>query len=829
MRSWMCLSVLATYAIHVTSFASTHGQLFQTRRYFMTDSFRQNLCSSIHLQYSSCSIKYPHHKSSTFHENTARSRTILFAKHANEDKKYPKNKSKTNNVNINNNGKTQKNKKNQPKNQQSKKTSNNNKAKVNSNNRKTNDKNKIKSQIQKTKKGYNKNKSKNNQDWLNLIDPYQAGKKLRQNLKSLSTFPGLSQTRSKKSIFYLDDRIFDTADKLTNPPPSMRNEELSQSSSNIQSLFENPIYENYNLDEEDNAPEVLVVGATGEVGRKIVQRLVRDTEQRFRVRVLVRDLYSKTLNLLGSGVTYCQGDLQDVDSLEYAVTDVDKIIFCAGAPRVDEVNWREKFEDFVEENLEEDNEIYGSTQISPLSNKSQDMNDYNENEIDWKNVQAMMDIRSRLAEQVDFIGMQNLLKAYQNVRFADYGTSQAAKRSLFKFQSRPEDFDLFAVDEDDYDDDYEGAYNEDTEGIQDANKVKEGNYTKKGRQTKGAIKSQYTWMRNKFGNGVLTGRLPVSSTIYPSSESTDQTTINSVITRQKGSEAAIVSGRLRSREDPKVGLDLGNGFAGLLCRICSDGGKYEAFIRTGDYTRNGVEYVCVFETGKKNKNGNKSSNKFVSLRLPFLSFRPIQRRKMKNISQSIDINIKNEFIFNGNDVQQIGFRFRSEDNVSISDKAIILPNQRKIRSGRVTLIPFYLAFSYIKVYRSQVEPEFIYVSDARIPSVVRNNMVKHEARYIEAEDDVGPTNSFRILDENNARKKMKNSHLNRSDQETYFKYLGEQILRNSGLWYVTQMIIFYLSSELILFIGYSFCFVHTAIQLFGFLDTMNPQVENPAR
>ena len=57
-----------------------------------------------------------------------------------------------------------------------------------------------------------------------------------------------------------------------------------------------------------------------------------------------------------------------------------------------------------------------------------------------------LEVRAQLAEQVDYIGMLNLF-AYQSVRHADYGTSQAAKRCLFKFSSRPDDFDLFAVDE----------------------------------------------------------------------------------------------------------------------------------------------------------------------------------------------------------------------------------------------------------------------------------------------------------------------------------------------------------------------------------------------
>ena len=58
---------------------------------------------------------------------------------------------------------------------------------------------------------------------------------------------------------------------------------------------------------------------------------------------------------------------------------------------------------------------------------------------DWNRLESVLEVRSKLAEQVDAIGMANIIHAYQNVRHADYGTGQAAKRSLFKFDKRPED------------------------------------------------------------------------------------------------------------------------------------------------------------------------------------------------------------------------------------------------------------------------------------------------------------------------------------------------------------------------------------------------------
>eukprot|EP00586_Coscinodiscus_wailesii_P004128 CAMPEP_0172486578 /NCGR_PEP_ID=MMETSP1066-20121228/15200_1 /TAXON_ID=671091 /ORGANISM="Coscinodiscus wailesii, Strain CCMP2513" /LENGTH=271 /DNA_ID=CAMNT_0013252615 /DNA_START=197 /DNA_END=1009 /DNA_ORIENTATION=+ len=149
---------------------------------------------------------------------------------------------------------------------------------------------------------------------LSLIDPYRAGKRLRQTLNSAISdlnLPLLNPKKTERSTtYYLDDRFLENAPLYAERSP----------------LFF----------DASTAPEVLVVGATTSVGRLVVKRLLRgDSGGRngggFRVRVLVGDLYSRTLNLLGTGVTYCQGDLDDVESLEYAVTDVDKIVFCAGA------------------------------------------------------------------------------------------------------------------------------------------------------------------------------------------------------------------------------------------------------------------------------------------------------------------------------------------------------------------------------------------------------------------------------------------------------------------------------------------------------------------
>ncbi|CAJ1940585.1 unnamed protein product [Cylindrotheca closterium] len=569
---------------------------------------------------------------------------------------------------------------------------------------------------------------------LERLNPFQAGQNLRKTLDDLGSLTAIGKglpDRTKQK-YYLDDRFLEGGG--SGPLLSERNPYSDR------------------LERENYVPEVLVVGATGEVGRLVVRRLL--LEGRFRVRVLVRDLYSQTLNLLGTGVTYCQGDLNNVESLEYALTDVDKIVFCAGAPRPDEEDFQKKFKTYVVESLSDDSK---EAEVMGVENPSAD-------DLQWQQLRSVLDVRSQLAEHVDCIGMQNLVTAYQNVRYADYGTPQAAKRSLFKFGSRPEDFSLFAVDggsndfdlkidgteseeeiekmiseesyfdeladDDLYDETYDDAYDDDHCGFEELSDT--------------TVRTQVQWMRNTFGHGVFVGRIPKDGT----------TAVG---------EAAVVSSRLRSREKPEIGINLSSGFAGFVVRLCGDGSKYECFIRTKDYDELGIEYVCGFSTStKRTSPENKSRNKFITCRLPFESFKPVSRKEGKKTKE--DQKIKK---FLGHDVRYIGFRYRCESNEGEGS-----------RLNDATHHSFYIALSYIKVYRVQPEPEFVFLSDSRIPSHVRNGMVRHERRQI-LKTEV-ETQETIILDENSFGT---SDILIRSQEETYYKYRGEEILKKSGLSY----------------------------------------------
>ena len=235
---------------------------------------------------------------------------------------------------------------------------------------------------------------------------------------------------------------------------------------------------------------------------------------------------------------------------------------------------------------------------------------------------------------------------------------------------------------------------------------------------------------------------------------------------------------------------------------------YEAFVRTGSYATNGIEYVCEFTTSTKNPttstNGapNSSKNKFLSVRLPFTSFKPIQRKTISRADSADDSFIVPPF--RGYDVRHIGFRFRSSSNSG---------GYRADRKTGIEWSRFYLAISYIKVYRSQPEPEFVYVSDARIPHVVHDHMLAHESKQILPYSEA----SFQSLSNRNNRdelnllesgteiqlQELQSSqmstrtstaplpssrdnaflHTNRIREETYYKYRGEELLKKSGLSY----------------------------------------------
>jgi hypothetical protein len=674
-----------------------------------------------------------------------------------------------------------------------------------------------------------------------FMNPFEAGKSFRETLQNLSTLGlGLQLPKETKDKYFLDDRLLDgdDADSSSKSKSSGSNTiagVMFSSSSLLQSNFNSKTASGL-LQEYAEAealapisyiPEVLVVGATGEIGRLVVRRLLLEGSGRFRVRVLVRDLYSQTLNLLGTGVSYCQGDLSDVESLEYALTDVDKIVYVAGAPKPDETDFQKKFQRYLEEH-----------DLELSSTKKKDANANAQlNDLEWEQMASVLEVRSELAEQVDCIGMKNLVSAYQNVRHTDYGTSQAAKRSLFKFSKKSGDFELFALDDSDDDDtndkngsgdepSYDQSHDYGDEEYDEDQYDDEGNYgveeydeekyvdeygdeydddddenyglelESRNARDSNVVKAQVRWLRNKFDNGVFVGRVPrADGNKTPSANNPG------------GAEASLISSRLQAREDPDQGIDM-SGFAGFILRVISDGNNYEAFVRTGLYETDGVEYVYEYSTDSKQPTAdNRSKSRFKTIRLAFENFKPVQRRKSKmgDADEDYEFDEDDEDVFTvppfvGSDVRYLGFRFRSSSNIRDKDNATRNSLERFSRGRNDRdrdYQRFYMALSYIKVYRAQPEPEFIYLSDARIPPVIRDGMVHHQRKILLTDDedllqshpsknknnkqDGGASEtSTTLLDEKDLQRKSK---LERSPEETYFKYRGEEILIKSGLCY----------------------------------------------
>lgn len=120
----------------------------------------------------------------------------------------------------------------------------------------------------------------------------------------------------------------------------------------------------------------------------------------------------------------------------------------------------------------------------------------------------------------------------------------------------------------------------------------------------------------------------------------------------------------------------------------------------------------------------------------------------------------------------MGFRYRSSSN----------SETLKSKLGG-TDTSFYLALSYIKLFRSQPEPEIVYVSDARIPPVVKDGQVSHDLRQLNFDDEDDLSNGpagVQLLDEK-TMKKATADKMSRSPEEIYYKFRGEEILKNSGL------------------------------------------------
>lgn len=543
---------------------------------------------------------------------------------------------------------------------------------------------------------------------LQKIDPYGAGYQFRRTLDSaISTLAGSPPAaQAALDLYYLEDRLF----------------ALESSSVSGRKPYD-----------PQTVPEVLVVGATTKIGQLIVRRLIL---RGIRVRALVPNLYSSTLDLFGTKVVYCVGDILDIESLEYAVTDVDKIIFCLSSSEEDSEN-----------NL--------------LNNKG--------------NVGSATFTKHYSLQDIYVTGMNNLLHAYQNVRFADYGAGQAAKRLLFKFR-RPEDFGLFNLEN-------EAELQQIAEGPWMSAAVDGG-----GREKTIVRRNQWScWERNKFNNTSFYGRINSSPDGQVAILSTRLRARKKVATNAANNGSDITSTNLDESEEEPEGIDLSRGFSGFIVRLCGDGQHYECFIRTQAYDLLGIEYVYNFSTLAKSNGTETILNKFQTVRMPFTEFKPIYQRRFEEADEEQERQTLQSLPkFAGRDVRHVGFRYRSSSNMSgrknvFGSGTVVSPS---FSARRSRMQGFYLALSYIKLYRSNMEPELVYLSDSRIPQYVRSELVQHDKKQLILSTSVSPSeahNEYTLFNLHNLNQSVFTDEGNKSHEVAYYKYLGEQILRQSGL------------------------------------------------
>lgn len=355
----------------------------------------------------------------------------------------------------------------------------------------------------------------------------------------------------------------------------------------------------FESDDASPPPEVLVVGATGRTGRIITRKLIL---RGYKVRVLVRDLYSSTLDLLGTGVSYVKGDLHDYDSLLEATSDVDKVICAIG--------------------------------IGPRDA------DYDETK----------------AEYVEYQGVSNLIRAFQDSRVQIYGRAESTKLSLFKF----------AED-----------------------------------------RSLNQWKRVVPDAGDAGAKQPrVNFQIT----TTDRVAF-------MGQVFSTYTGMAEVRTVP-IKMNL-SGFSGFLLRCIGDGKQYFLILRTRESVKLGIEYIAEIQSHK---------HKWDSVRIPFSFFKPYSLT-----DGTLNRNAPN---LDKTDIRQIAIQYRKPASNPEKDDG-----------------QFYLGVDYLKTYRTQEQPDFVFVSCASVTP-----------------------RDFSILDEKGLRAAAK-------DDVAAWKYLAENRLRQSGLTY----------------------------------------------
>ncbi|CAM9900743.1 unnamed protein product, partial [Phaeothamnion confervicola] len=167
-------------------------------------------------------------------------------------------------------------------------------------------------------------------------------------------------------------------------------------------------------------------------------------------------------------------------------------------------------------------------------------------------------------------------------------------------------------------------------------------------------------------------------------------------------------------ESQPLGLNLGP-FSGFVIRALGDGKVYKVIVRTDLYASAGIQFEANIQT---------QPNRWLTHRLPFSDFEPYKDGELVSGESTAALDRRN--------IQQLGVAYY----------------RRPADGGG-----FILSLDYIKVYRTQLEPEFIYVSSASMPPGAPGA----------TPEAIEP--------------------LRTSDPKAYVSARGEKVLRESGLTY----------------------------------------------
>ncbi|GMH57445.1 hypothetical protein TrST_g9636 [Triparma strigata] len=456
-------------------------------------------------------------------------------------------------------------------------------------------------------------------------------------------------------------------------------------------------------------PTILIIGSTGSLGLTVVRRL--NLSNSYKLKVLVRDIYSQTVDNLGYTVSYSYGDVRDVEAMGVGVTDVDKVVYVAAGVEKDEtdvgggrgegemegtvtfwnggrgfgfirgegmeriyVHWRSlerttgdgkrelKKGDRVAFKLGSREKFSNNTLYNLVTNGGR----YN-TPSGWRDVEVATKIRripSRVdaSKSVNYVGLNNVLRSLQDVRYVDY--DESPKRTLFRFKKpkRVSDVNKWTVE-----------------------------------SVNGNVPAQWwNWKQNNALNGVWKGK------------------------GFKGFKVRLLSGRLSTRE-AGVGVDF-SGFGGFTIKMMGDGKDYECIVREG-----GEEYSSKVTTVVNPSTG---------------------RGKFTNVVIGFDT-------------------FKSESGAPLPQKNITQVGFSYDGGGE-----FYLSLSYMKLYRKEKRqtPEFLFVSDGRLPVEVKGEMVNDGLEQIEEEG------SSELFDEEEEGKSVRERK-----RERYWKWKGEESLKSSGV------------------------------------------------